>query len=71
MLVTQTWREIVTLLPRFRIMAMSMERLQIRQARISAVSIDVIHLDPVVMLKEQLTVVTAPTLPFQRFPEIA
>jgi hypothetical protein len=29
MLVTQTWREIVPMLPRFRIMAVSMERLQI------------------------------------------
>jgi hypothetical protein len=27
MLVTQTWREIVSLLPRFRIVAMSMQRL--------------------------------------------
>jgi hypothetical protein len=52
--------------PRFRIMAVSMERLQIRVARIAVVPVDVIHLDPVVMLEEQSTVPTATVLHFQQ-----
>jgi hypothetical protein len=52
MLVTQTWREIVPLLPRFRILAVSMERLRICKARITMVAIDMVHLNPVVMLEE-------------------
>ena len=43
------------LLPRFRIVAVSMERLQVRKARIAVVAIDMVHLDPVVMLEEQST----------------
>jgi len=43
-------------------MAVSMERLQIGVARISAITIDVIHLDPVVMLAEQSTVPTVTVL---------
>jgi hypothetical protein len=62
MLVTHTGREIVPMLPRFRIMAVSMERLQISVARISAVPVDVIHFDSVVMLEEQST---APTRAIQ------
>ena len=64
MLVTHTWREIVSLLPRFRIVAVSMERLQVRKARISVVPIDMVHLNPVVMLEEQPTVATAAALLF-------
>ena len=45
--VTHTLREVVPLFPRLRIMAVSMERLEIGQARIAAVSIDMIHLNPV------------------------
>jgi hypothetical protein len=52
MLVTQTWREIVPLLPRFRILAVSMERLRICKARITMDAIDMVHLNPVVMLEE-------------------
>ena len=66
MLVTQTWREVVPLLPRFRIVAVSMERLQVGRARIAVVPIDMIHLDPVVMLEEQPTMATAPVLLFQQ-----
>jgi hypothetical protein len=66
MLVTQTWREVVPLFPRFRIMAVSMERLQISVARISAVPVDVIHFDPVVMLEEQSTIPTATLLRFEQ-----
>jgi hypothetical protein len=50
MLVTQTWREIVPLFPRFRIVAVSVQRLQVRIARVAVVSVAMIHLDPVVML---------------------
>ena len=62
MLVTQTWREIVPRLPRFRIVAVSMKRLQISVARIAVVSIDMIYLNPVVMLEEQPTVATSAAL---------
>src|SRR5215831_8347413 len=69
MLVTHTWREIVPVLPCFRIMAVSMERLQIGVARITAITIDVIHLDPVVMLEEQSTVSTVTVLCFEQLGE--
>ena len=39
------------MLPRFRIVAMSMERLQIGKARIAVITIDMVYLDPVVMLE--------------------
>ena len=66
MLVTHTWRKVVPLFPRFRIVAVSMEHLQICVARISAVPINVIHLDPVVMLEEQSTTPTATLLHFEQ-----
>ena len=66
MLVTQTWREIVFLLPRFRIVAMSMQRLQVRRARITVVTIAMVHLNPVVMLEEQSTTATASVLLFEQ-----
>ena len=50
------------MLPRFRIVAVSMQRLQIGVARIAAIPIDVIHLNPVVMLEEQPAQATAPVL---------
>ena len=52
--------------PRFRIVAVSMKRLQIGVARIAAIPIDMIHLNPVVMLEEQPTVATAPVLHFEQ-----
>ena len=64
--VTQTWREIVPRLPRFRIVAVSMKRLQISVARIAAIPIDMIHLNPVVMLEEQPAVATLATLCFEQ-----
>jgi hypothetical protein len=67
MLVTHTWREIVPMLPRFRIVAMSMERLQIAVARIAAVPIDMIHLELVIMLEEHPAGATAPVLRFEQF----
>ena len=44
------------MLPRFRIMAVSMKRLQIAVARIASIAIDMIDLNPVVMVEEQPTV---------------
>jgi hypothetical protein len=52
MLVTHTAREVVPLFPRFRVVAVSMQRLQMCIARIAAIPIDMIHLNPVVMLEE-------------------
>src|SRR3989442_1652159 len=66
MLVTQTWREVVSLLPRFRIVAVSMQRLQVRRARITVVTIDMVHLNPVIMLEEQPTTATASVLLFEQ-----
>src|SRR5262252_8910713 len=57
------------MLPCFRIMAVPMERLQIGVARISVIAIDVIHLDPVVMLEEQSTVPTVTVLRFEQLGE--
>jgi hypothetical protein len=48
------------MLPRFRIVAVSMERLKISRARIVSITVDVINLNPVVMLEAQLTTLTAP-----------
>jgi hypothetical protein len=65
MLGTQTGREIVPMLPRFRIVAMAMKRLQIGRARVAVIPIDMVHLDLVVMLEEQATITTSATLKFQ------
>ena len=45
---------------------MSMERLQVCPARISVIAIDMVHLDPVVMLEEQPTVATSTPLCFEQ-----
>ena len=66
MLVTLTSREILFLLPRFRIMAVSMERLEITRAPIASITIDVINLNAVVMVEAQPTRRTAPVLPFEQ-----
>jgi hypothetical protein len=42
------------MLPRFRVVAVSMKRLQIGVARIAAIPVDMIHLNPVVMLEDQV-----------------
>ena len=54
------------MLPRFRIMAVSMERLQVRIARIAMIPIDMVHLDAVIMLEEQPTVTTSASLLFEQ-----
>ena len=65
MLVTHTPREIVFTLPRFRIVAVSMQRLQVAIARIASITIHMIDLDPVIIVEAQLTVPTAPMLLFE------
>jgi hypothetical protein len=67
MLITPTEREIVLVLPRFRIVAVSMERLQVGRARIVSISTDVINFALVLLLEEQPTIATAPALPLQPF----
>ena len=67
MLITHTEREIVLVLPRFRVVAVSMQRLQIGRARITSIATDVVDLDPIIMLEEQPTIATAPALPLQQF----
>jgi hypothetical protein len=47
MLVTHTVREIVPMLPRLRIVAVSMQRLEVRHACIAAVAIDMINFNPI------------------------
>ena len=54
------------MLPRFRIVAMPMERLQVRRARIAVLPVDMVHLDAVVMLEEQATVTTPAPLRFEQ-----
>ena len=54
------------MLPRFRVVAVSMERLEVRRARIMMITIDVIDLDPVALLEDQPTIATAPTLLLQQ-----
>jgi hypothetical protein len=65
MLVTHTPREIISMLPRFRVVAVSMKRLQIARARIVSITVDVIDLNPVIMVEAQLTVSTAAVLLFE------
>jgi hypothetical protein len=54
------------MLPRFRLVAVSMGRLQVGRARIASISTDVIDLDPVILLEEQPTMATAPALALQQ-----
>jgi hypothetical protein len=65
MFVTHTPREVVSTLPRFRIVAVSMKRLQVAIARIASITIHMIDLDPVIIVEAQLTVPTAPMLLFE------
>src|SRR4029450_1172286 len=66
MLVAHTVREIVPILPRLRIVAVAMQGLQVRRAAIAAIAIDMIDFNPIVVVKEQPTVGTAPTLRFEQ-----
>src|SRR5262252_4583213 len=62
MLVTQTWREIVSVLPRFRIVAVPMQHLEVRHACMAAIAIDMIHFNPILRVEEQPTVGIVPPL---------
>jgi len=62
MLVTHTVREIVPMLPRLRIVAVSMQRLEVRHACLAAITIDMIDFNPIIVVEEQPTGGTAPTL---------
>ena len=50
MLVTHTVREIVPILPRLRIVAVSVQRLQIRRACIAAIAVDMINVNPIIIV---------------------
>src|SRR5919206_984312 len=65
MLVTHTPREIVSTLPRFRIVAVPMKRLHIARAPIASIPINMIDLDPVIMVEAQLTIPAASVLLFE------
>ena len=66
MLVTHTVREIVPILPRLCIVAVAMQGLQVRRAAMAAIAIDMIDFNPIVVVKEQPTGGTAPTLLFEQ-----
>jgi hypothetical protein len=66
MLVTPTYREVFTLVPGFRVMAVSMYGLEIDVAGISLFPVDMINLKLVPMWEEQSTIGTAPLLPFEQ-----
>ena len=55
--------------PRFRVVAVSMKRLQIGVARIAAIPIDMIHLNPVVMLEDQPAEATTPVLHLEQLSQ--
>jgi hypothetical protein len=52
-------------LPRFRLLAVSMQRLQIRRARSAVLAMDMVHRDAVVMLAVQPPVTPPALLPFE------
>src|SRR5918911_1514523 len=62
MLVTHTVREIVPILPRLRIVAVSMQRLEVRHACMMAIAIDMIDFNSILVVEEQPTGGTAPPL---------
>jgi hypothetical protein len=62
MFVAHTPREIVSTLPRLRIVAVSVERLHIARARIASITMPMLDLHPVIMVEAQLTLPTAPVL---------
>ena len=52
MLVTHTVRERVPMLPRLRIVAVSMQRLEVRHACVTAIAIDMINFNPILIVEE-------------------
>src|SRR5215471_17946763 len=67
MLVTHTSREIIAVFPRFHIVTVPMQRLQVCIARSASIATDVIDLDTILMVEEQPTMRTAPVLLVQQF----
>jgi hypothetical protein len=65
MRVTPTDREVVTLFPGLRLMAMSMSRLEVARTGILPIPAEVIRLHLVLMLEEPPTMGTAPALPVE------
>ena len=66
MLVTPTTREILPVFPGLRIVAMSMEGLEVVIPRVPSVSINMVNLQLVIMLEVLSTVGTAPVLFFEQ-----
>jgi hypothetical protein len=66
MLVTQTDREVLTMCPGLRIMAVSMSGLEIVRAGVPLIPADVVNLQLVIMLEEQPTIGTARALLFEQ-----
>jgi len=54
------------MLPRLRIVAVSMQRLEVCPACITAIAIDMINLNPILTVEEQPTGGTAPPLLFEQ-----
>ena len=65
-LVTHTDREVFSLVPGFRVMAVSMEDLEIGIAGIVSLPVDMVNLKWVSMLEEQSAIGTAPSLPCEQ-----
>ena len=66
MLVTLTNREILSLFPGFRIMAMSMERLEVGVTGGPSIPVNVINFELVIMLEVLSTIGTPPLLSFEQ-----
>ena len=54
------------MLPRLRIVAVSMQRLEVRHACMTAIAIDMIDFNPILVVEEQPTGGTAPPLLFEQ-----
>src|SRR5215510_1586114 len=59
MLVTHTVREIVPMLPCLRIVAVSMQRVEVCPACVTAIAIDMVNFNPILIVEEQPTIGTA------------
>src|SRR5215468_11598201 len=66
MLVTHTVRERVPMLPRLRIVAVSMQHLEVCPACVTAIAIDMVNFNPILIVEEQPTGGTAPPLLFKQ-----
>src|SRR5437660_321999 len=65
-LVTPTVRERTPMLPRLRLVAVSQQRVQVRRACLAAIAVDRIDFHPIIVVQEQPTGGTAPTLLFEQ-----